>query len=163
MIRRGQSRGIKLPFHSPAVLPLPDAGKTMGAQKPKEKIKSLLSPSRLQSPWAGQGLIPSLPTPPAQQSPPTASLGLSASLGLINKASVSLRTRGLLSRAVSAHQEPGPVGWERDGAGRIKGNGCPAPAGQNNLIERLTRLFYKFFFFSITFFSLCYYQCRFCL
>lgn len=44
------------------------------------------------------------------------------------------------------------MGWELDGAGRIKGNGCPAPAGQNNLIEWLTRLFYNSFFFLLPFF-----------
>lgn len=43
------------------------------------------------------------------------------------------------------------MGWERDGAGRIKGSECPAPVGQNNLIERLTRVFYSIFFFLCTY------------
>lgn len=43
------------------------------------------------------------------------------------------------------------MGWEQDGAGRIKGGECPAPVGQNNLIERLTQFFYSiFFFFALT-------------
>lgn len=43
------------------------------------------------------------------------------------------------------------MGWERDGAGRIKGGECPAAVGQNNLIERLTRVFYRIFFpFALT-------------
>lgn len=125
------------------------------APKPEEKTQlSSCSPHPGKThgcPGVGGGHHPTgSAQPPPAMGP---QMGPSASLGLINEATV------WLFQAVSAHYHPGllhpvPGAGNGTGAGGSKAPGCPAPTGQKNLIEKLRIYFYKGFFFPITRFGL---------